>query len=102
MHKFDICIGSAGLHQSIGWKIGEYVAASKCIVSESFAYTAPEFLPRRNYLPFDNMNQCVATIESLINDKSQIREMEEANYEYYNNHLRPDALIWNSIEQVLK
>ena len=39
LHKSDICIASTGLHGSIGWKTGEYVAAAKAIVSEPLVYT---------------------------------------------------------------
>ena len=33
LHTADICIGTMGLHESIGWKTGEYVAAAKAVVN---------------------------------------------------------------------
>lgn len=37
MHDTDICIGSMGLHKSIGWKTGEHIAASKAIINEKYS-----------------------------------------------------------------
>jgi len=51
MKQSDICISSMGLHQSIGWKTGEYIAASKAIINESFHYkVVGDFQIGKNYL----------------------------------------------------
>lgn len=100
--KFDICIGSSGLHQSIGGKIGEYVAASKCIVAEEFSYTAtPEFCEGENYISFSTVEECLEKISLLVGNPDQIRKIEENNYNYYTQYLSPDMLIYNTIKQVL-
>lgn len=53
LHQSDICIGTMGLHKSIGWKTAEYVAASKGIVNETLHYEVPgNFLEGKNYLAF--------------------------------------------------
>ena len=41
MRRSDICIGSTGLWDLIGWKTGEYVAAARAIVNERFVYEVP-------------------------------------------------------------
>lgn len=100
--NFDICIGSSGLHHSIGGKIGEYVAASKCIVTEKFTYTAtPEFEERKNYFSYSTINECLDIISKLEENHQLIRYIEENNYEYYKLYLKPDRLIYNTILQVL-
>jgi hypothetical protein len=100
--NYDICIGSAGLHQSIGGKIGEYVAASKCIVSENFTYLAtPEFVEGKNYFSYNTVKQCLEKIEMLVASPNLILEIQKNNYIYYNQYLRPDMLILNTIKFAL-
>jgi len=67
MHGFDITIGSMGLHESIGWKTAEYIAASKAIINERFHYYVPgNFKEGVNYLPFDTADDCINNVKILI------------------------------------
>lgn len=53
MRRSDICIGSTGLWDSIGWKTGEYVAAARAVVNERFVYEVPGgFREGVNYLGY--------------------------------------------------
>lgn len=99
--KADICISTMGLFESNGWKLAEYVAASKAIVSERLRYEVTgNFMPNRNYLEFSNVDECVKQTVKLTNDKDLMYEMKVNNNEYYNNYLRPDKLILNSLNVI--
>lgn len=99
MKESDICIATTGLHDSIGWKFGEYVAASKAIVSEKLHYELPgNFKKNKNYLEFNNVDQCINDIYTLFNNKSKRYEMMKKNHIYYSNYVRPDKLVFNSLE----
>lgn len=101
MHQADICIGSAGLHGSIGWKTGEYIAAAKAVVNEKFQYEVTgDFCEGINYLPFMNTDQCLKHVEWLMKHPEQVYLMKQANQEYYQNYLRPDRLVANALKQV--
>lgn len=101
MHGADICIGSTGLHDSIGWKTAEYVAASKAIVNETFCFQVPGgFREGVNYLPFTNTEGCLAQVERLMEDPQRVYEMELANQAYYQNYGRPDRVMANALCQV--
>lgn len=101
LHTADICIGTMGLHESIGWKTGEYVASAKAIVNESLHYEVPgDFRKGKNYFEFTNQYDCVEAVETLIADPDKIYEMKRENKEYYNKYLRPDRLIKNTLEKV--
>lgn len=103
MKESDICIGTIGLDESIGWKTGEYVAASKAIVNETFHYEVPgNFAVGKNYLNFDDFNECVEAVQYLIDNPSVIYEMKMHNREYYLNYLKPDVLILRTLEMVDK
>lgn len=93
-----ICIASMGLHGSNGWKLAEYVAASKAIVSERLRYEVPgNFSPERNYLPFDRPQQCVENVGELLAHERLAYEMKVNNYEYYHRFVRPDRLVLNTL-----
>ena len=99
LHDSDICIGSMGLHESIGWKTGEYVAAAKAIVNETFRYRVPgDFREGVNYLPFETAEDCVRAVDTLAGDLQALCAMERANEAYYRQYLRPDMLARNTLE----
>lgn len=101
MHKADICIGTMGLHESIGWKTGEYVAASKAIVNETLHYQLPgDFAEGKNYLAFTDAQACLAKVRWLISNPDKLYEMKLENQNYYHHYLRPDSMIRNTLKIV--
>lgn len=101
MHSSDICVGSMGLHESIGWKTGEYVAAAKAIVNERLRYRVTgDFEEGKNYLSFTNAEECVEAVRRLADSEEALYAMKRANEEYYRRYLRPDVLVKNSLETV--
>lgn len=102
MKSSDICIGSMGLHESIGWKTGEYVAASKAIVNEKFRYdVVGDFEEGKNYLPYDNVEACLKAVAFLNNNPDKVFEMKQRNKKYYDEYLRPDMQILNALKKVI-
>lgn len=102
LRSFPICVATTGIHGSIGWKFAEYVAFSKAIVSEPLCYQATgDLAPGRNYLEFAGVDECVASIVRLIEDRALRGSLMANNAAYYERYLRPDALIWNTIEAAL-
>lgn len=102
MKEHSICIATAGLHSSIPWKVGEFVAASRAIVSEPLHFDVPgNFAPDRNYLMFENSDQLLLQIERLLKNKDQLLRLMQHNFQYYHNFLRPDMLVLNSLRTVV-
>lgn len=98
LQQYPICIATAGLHGSIGWKMGEYVACSRAIVSERFECSLPgDFAKDRNYLEFDAPARCVEQTMRLVETHHLRREMMELNHDYYHAYLAPDRLIQNTL-----
>ncbi|WP_025691417.1 hypothetical protein [Paenibacillus zanthoxyli] len=93
----DICISTIGLHKSNGWKLAEYVAASKGIIAEKLYYDVPEFYEGENYLEFNTPEQCVKQVRRLYDDQDLLMKIKSNNYDYYINYLRPDKLILNTL-----
>ena len=92
-----------GLHGSIGWKIGEYVAAAKAIVSEKFAYSLPgDFSAGRNYLPYDSVEGCIEAVRFLCANKKRLYAMQLSNMIYYHSYLKPEMLVLNALSELEK
>lgn len=101
LHSCDICIGTMGLHESIGWKTGEYVAAAKAIVNEALHYSLPgDFLPGQNYLPFTTAQECIDAVQQLVDSPERRYAMQQANQQYYQHYLKPDILVKNTLDQI--
>ncbi len=97
----QICIATTGLHNSIGWKFGEYVAASRGIISEPLHYTIPgNFRKPSNYLEFSNDMNLINNIYYLLQNKEHLQQMMLNNLHYYNNFLKPENLIFNSLMEI--
>ena len=100
MHSCDICIGSMGLHQSIGGKTGEYVAASKAIVNETLHYEVTgDFLEGHNYLSFSSNEECLDAVNVLHSNPDFVYEMKLANASYYQQYLKPASVVRNTLER---
>lgn len=102
LDEYPICIATTGLYNSIGWKFGEYVAFSKAIVSEKLVYEVPgDFGPGKNYAEFETAEQCVEQTVALFEDKTAREQMMENNYQYYEECLAPDKLVWRTLEEAM-
>ncbi|OTA14120.1 hypothetical protein Xvie_03982 [Xenorhabdus vietnamensis] len=91
----EICITSTGLHRSTGWRFGEFVAAARAIISEPLEYIVPGDFS--NYLTFKNEDELISAIDKLTHDKELRYKMMTDNEIYYNEHLKPDKLILNTL-----
>lgn len=101
MKKAEICITTMGVLGSNGAKLGEYVAASRAIVTERLRYLVPGgFGLGNNYLEFNTSDGCVEAALDLSETPDKRLAMMRRNKEYYDRWLRPDRLIWNSLELV--
>lgn len=100
--KSNICIGSMGLHKSIGWKTAEYIVAGKAIINEKLYYEVPgNFKKDSNYFEFNTIEECIEKVDYLFNNITEIKKMSQKNKEYYNNYLKPSILIENTLKIVL-
>jgi hypothetical protein len=98
LHEADVGVSTVGLHGSVPWKFGEYVAAAKAIVTHPLTQSVPGPLkPRANYLAFGTPEECVDAATRLAGDADLLHEMKVDNCSYYHGWLRPDRLVLNSL-----
>jgi hypothetical protein len=95
-----IAVMTTGLHDSIGGKLSEYLASSKCVVSEQLRYELPKpLVAQENFLPFTTPDECVKACQKILNDPAFATEMRRANFRYYLNEVRPTQKIWSCIQR---
>ena len=95
-----IGVYTKGLHNATAWKLGEYAAASLCIVSSGFHYAFPEpFTEPLNYLGFKTPEECVAHCARLLENDEEARAMGSANFDYYRRVIHPATQMRRLIEQ---
>jgi hypothetical protein len=98
LREFPICVTTMGLWKSNGWRLAEYVAQSKAIVSERLEYHVPGgFDDGVNYLSFTSPEECVAAARRLVEDRELRIRISMNNYHYYRAFLRADSLIMNTL-----
>jgi len=94
-----VCIANRGLYNSIGWKFGEYIAASRAIITEPLAYeVVGNFEESKNYLTFNSTENLLNQAKQLLENPKKIFEIERNNHVYYNEYLRPDKLIISTLK----
>ncbi len=98
-------IVTPGLEDSISWKFGEYIAAGLAIVCtpDFLKYAVPgNFLPGKNFLVYRTLEECEANIAHLKENHNELVAMMSANIKYYNENLKPDKLVLNTVKIALK
>jgi hypothetical protein len=99
LKQSSICIATAGLRGSNGWKLSEYIAGSKAIVTEKLHFQVPgDFEKEKNYLEFSTPDECVDKVTILLKDNVRRYEIMRNNYLYYQQYLRPDMLVGNTLK----
>ena len=86
-----IGIINKGLEDSIGWKLGEYVAHSLAVVTTPIKKykLLGDFIEGKNYLAFENLGECLEKTEFLFSNDNLRNTMQKENREYYSNYLHP-------------
>jgi hypothetical protein len=98
LREFPICVATRGLWGSNGFRLGEYVAHSKAIVTERLAYQVPgDFACERNYLEFSTPEECVEATMRLMKDRALRNRLSINNFRYYQAFGRPDSLVLNTL-----
>jgi glycosyltransferase involved in cell wall biosynthesis len=98
MQRHRIGVASPGLHESVGWKFAEYIAASRCVVAPRLPPGQDtHFIEGIHYITWQDPDACAEACDTLLSEPDRVRAMQIANAGYYANHLRPDQLVLNNL-----
>ena len=94
-----IGVTTTGLHNSIGWKLAEYLAASRCIITEPLNYSLPVSLVEgKNFLSFRTPEECVEKAKKIFNSQRLAKEMRKNNYGYYLAEIKPTVALYRCLD----
>lgn len=97
----SIGVTTNGLHNSIGWKMAEYIAASRAIVCEKPYFLFPShFIKGQNYESFTTTEELGVILEHMLSKPKVTNDMMRENQDYYETYQRPDRLVWNILNQI--
>jgi hypothetical protein len=97
-----VCVNSRGLHHSNAFKLAEYLAASKAIVSDALTQELPRpLLPGTHLLQYQDAEECAYRCAQLLADPELVHEMRHANHRYYQSEVEPAAHVFNCVRRSL-
>lgn len=92
---------SVGLHRSIAFKLSEYLAASCCVVADSFDAALPApFTEEDHFLHFEDAVQCAAMCDRLLSSPAEANEMRWRNWDYYRATVEPGAQMMGVLNEL--
>jgi hypothetical protein len=101
LKTLTVGVASTGLKGSVGFKFAEYMAAGVAVLSvpNIREVALPGTLTEgKHYLVFENAQQCAQHAQMLLENPTAMKEMMRSNYEYYQQFIRPDALMKRVVE----
>ena len=103
VHKCLIAVSTRGLVSSTGWRLPEFLSASRCIISEPLIYGLPQTLENNiNCIFFSTPEDSVKACNRLLDDFSFAQRMRENNYKYYCDNVKPSSLVMNTLDTAMQ
>lgn len=87
-------INTPAVHGCLGWKLGEFLALGKAIVTLPIAQVMPgPFDPERHVAVVDGPDDVIDTLARLCRDHVERRRLETEARQYFLEDLTPDAAM---------
>ncbi|MFL6228332.1 MAG: hypothetical protein ACJ741_06100 [Pyrinomonadaceae bacterium] len=95
-----VCVYTNGLHDSVAWKLGEYMAAARCVVGEPLCNELAGPLTGGAGVFFSaSTDECVAACLRLVADPELAFETRRGIAAYYASFVRPDDNLWRVVSR---
>ena len=92
--KSRFVFNTPAVHNCHGWKLGQYLAMNKAIISTPFQNVLLEDLVHGENIHFvEDEQEVKAAIEKLINNEIYQKNLEKGARKYYEKHAAPLAVI---------
>ncbi len=92
--KSVFCFNTPAVWDCHGWKLGEYLALGKAIISTPLSNEMPVPMTHGINIHFVyNENDLKEGIRKIFNDDSYRERLEQGAYAYYNNYIKPEIVI---------
>lgn len=82
------------VHECHGWKLGEYIAMGKAIISTPLSNQLPEDMEHGKHIHIvSNTEEIKDAVSLLAKNHSYCKTLEDGVKSYYQNHASPEAVI---------
>ena len=82
------------VHNCHGWKLGQFLAMNKAIISTPFQNSLPEDLVHGENIHFvHNEHEMDAAVEKVLHDENYRKKLEEGARNYYLEYVSPVSVI---------
>ena len=93
-----VCLTTNGLQQSVGWRMAEFMALGRAVVSESSLVIHPGgFRAGEHHIVFGDVSDCLAAVDSLLLDSRRRQDLQGAALQYFEQYVRADMLVLNAL-----
>lgn len=100
--RASVVISTQGFGGSAPWKLCEYLALGKCIVTEHLPFPLPTpFIAGKEVISFADNTECAQLAADLLKNPGRRQTMERAARQYYTSHVSPIATARRYIETAL-
>lgn len=90
---------SKGVHGCIGARYGETFANARALITDPLVYEPVGNLQEgRHYLTYRSPEEIAACASALLENVDKIHKMEANNRRYYNEYVRPDVRMLNTLK----
>lgn len=91
-----------GLFHSLAFKLPEYLAAAKCIVSEPLRNKLPQpLVAGEHYLEFRTPEECVERCAHVLEDETLASGLRQRAWNYYQTEVKPAAHLDGVLSRAL-
>jgi len=89
--KSDIVINTNGMYDAFGWKLPEYMAMGRCILSQELVNETQVPMQDGKEVIFfkDDLSDFAPRLQALLNDRELRRHLAENARSYYARYLKP-------------
>ncbi len=99
MNNASVVISTNGFGGSIPWKMVEYMRIGKCIVSQKNQHLLRKPIEEGIIANFKTTDECVKLCKELLKDNETISKMAQQSREYYEDYLKPSAVMKQIINE---
>ncbi len=92
--RSSFVFNTPAVHDCHGWKLGEYLAMGKAIISTELSNDLPGILAHgKNIHYISNKNEMEEAISLLLSDNSYRKKLEDGAKSYYSKYVSPEKVI---------
>ena len=98
----EIVFNTPAVHNCHGWKLGEYLAMGKAIVSTPISNQLPEdLLHGKNIHITSNMDELKSALDLLLKNDNYRKMLEDGAKNYYSKYVCPKMVIQNILRNCI-